>query len=235
MPRHYQEAMRRPDAEQWQKACEKEYQCIMKNQTYDLVPRDSLPPEANVLGNTWVFKIKPGMLYRARLCVRGDWQIEGVDFFEVFAPTARLQSFRILLHLGAAYDLKIEQVDFETAFMNGDLEEDVYMRQIPGFVDQDNPTHVCKLKKALNGIRQAPRQWFAKLKESLLQMGYTQSKFDPTMMYRLDSNSCFFILIFVDDLLIAASHSEENATIQADTRQQIRHQRLGRSHHLSWN
>jgi hypothetical protein len=75
----------------------------------------------------WVFKVKPGMLFRTRLVVRGDWQIEGVDYFEVFAPTAKLQAFRALLHLGAQWDLEMEQLDFVTAFMNGDLTDEVYI------------------------------------------------------------------------------------------------------------
>ena len=90
MPRSFKEAMKRPDAAQWKEATDKEVACIHKNDTYDLVSREDLPGNANILGNTWVFKVKTGGLHRARLCVRGDWQIEGVDFFEIFAPTARL-------------------------------------------------------------------------------------------------------------------------------------------------
>jgi hypothetical protein len=209
MPRSFKEAMGRPDAEQWKAACDKEYECIIKNDTYDLIGRESLPAHANILGNTWVCKIKPGMLYRARLCVRGDWQIEGVDYFEVFAPTAKLASFRMILHLGATFDLEVHQVDFETAFMNGDIEEDIYMRQIPGYEDPEKPHHVCKLKKALNGIRQAPRQWFAKLKEALLELGFEQSKEDPTVLYRKGEGGFFYVLIFVDDLILATNNKKE--------------------------
>jgi hypothetical protein len=204
-PRTIQQAMARPDADKWKEATDKEVLCIHKNNTYDLVSRDSLPTGANVLGNTWVFKIKTGGLYRARLCVRGDWQIEGVDFFEIFAPTARLQSLRTVLQLAATLGLRAELVDFVTAFMNGDLEEDVFMRQIPGYEDPERPNHVCKLKKALNGIRQAPRQWFAKLREALLELGFKATVLDPTIFHRNADGHYFIVVVFVDDLLITAS------------------------------
>jgi hypothetical protein len=153
----------------------------------------------------WVFRLKTGELYRARMVVRGDWQIEGLDYLEVFAPTAKMQTFRCLLHLGGHFDLEIESFDFVTAFMNGDLEEDVYMRQPQGFHDPSKPTHVCKLKKALNGIKQAPRAWYAKLTEALLEFGFTQSPSEPTMFYVITASTKLFVLVFVDDLLVAGT------------------------------
>jgi len=210
IPKSWQQAMASPEQEYWREAAEKEYKGILKNDTYDLIPLADLPPSANILGNMWVFRLKPGNLFRARMVVRGDWQIEGVDFFEVFAPTAKLQTFRTLLHLGGHYDLEMEQLDFVTAFMNGDLEEDVFMRQPQGFVNKDHPTHVCKLKKALNGIRQAPRQWYAKLKEALEELGFNENPSEPTLFQSITSTTKMFVLVFVDDLLVAATTTFKN-------------------------
>jgi hypothetical protein len=208
IPRTWQQAMASPEKDQWYQAAQKEYQNILKNETYDLIPLTEVPAGANILGNMWVFKLKPGNLFRARMVVGGDWQIEGLDFFEVFAPTAKLQTFRCLLHLSAHHDLEMEQFDFVTAFMNGDIEDDVYMRQPQGFTKTDQPTHVCKLKKGLNGIRQAPRAWYAKLTQGLLSLGLTQNPAEPTMFQCITQTTKLFVLVFVDDLLCAASTTE---------------------------
>jgi hypothetical protein len=227
MPRSFQEAMRRPNADLWREATDKEVAAILKNETYELVSRDELPPTANILGNTWVFKIKTGGLHRARLCVRGDWQIPGVDYFEVFAPTSRLQSFRLILHLAATLGLVLKQVDFVTAFMNGKLQEDVYMRQIPGYEDPSRPHYVCKLKKALNGIRQAPRQWFAELREELTRLGLLQSERDPTIFFQCSSADCVYVVVFVDDLLIAATRQQQADDLTSNLAQKFELKDLG--------
>jgi histone deacetylase 1/2 len=99
----------------------------------------------------------------------------------------------------------MEQVDFVTAFMNGDLQEDVYMRQPQGFHHPDFPHHICKLKKALNGIRQAPRAWYAKLTEALLELGLVQNSAEPTMFFCITESTKLIVLVFVDDLLVAAT------------------------------
>ena len=156
IPKTWQQAMASPEKDQWHEAALKEYHNILKNETFDLIPVSEVPAGANILGNMWVFKLKPGNLFRARMVVRGDWQIEGLDFFEVFAPTAKLQAFRALLHLGAHYDLEMEQLDFVTAFMNGDIEDNVYMRQPQGFTLPEKSTYVCKLKKGFEWYPTSP-------------------------------------------------------------------------------
>ena len=215
IPRTWQQAMASPEKDHWFEAALKEYNNFRKNETYDLIPLSEVPAGANILGNMWVFKLKPGNLFRARMVVRGDWQIEGLDFFEVFAPTAKLQAFRALLHLGAHYDLEMEQLDFVTAFMNGDIEDNVYMRQPQGFTLPDKPTFVCKLRKGLNGIRQAPRAWYAKLTQALLSLGFTQNPSEPTLFQCITKTSRIFVLVFVDDLLAAANTSEMIARLGA--------------------
>jgi hypothetical protein len=152
----------------------------------------------------WVFKLKQGNLFKARMVERGDWHIEGVDFFEVFAPSAKLQTFRALLHLGAQYDLEMEQLDFDTTIMNGDIQDDVYMRQPQGFVLTDTPTHVCKLKKGFNGIRQTPRAWYEKLTQRFHELGFTKNPVEPNLFQCHTSTTKIFV-VFVDDLLAAAT------------------------------
>jgi hypothetical protein len=215
IPRTWKQAMESAEKDQWYAAAQKEYENILKNDTYELIPPNQVPNQANILGNMWVFKLKPANLFRARLVVRGDWQIEGVDFFEVFSPTAKVQTFRSILHLGAHHDLEMEQLDFVTAFMNGDLEERVYMRQPQGFHDPDKPHHVCKLKKALNGIRQAPRAWYAKLTKALLELGLEQNQAEPTLFQCITTTTKLFVLVFVDDLIVSATTTDMIHTLGA--------------------
>lgn len=224
LPRNHREALNGPDSASWRAAMDKEMECLQKNNTFTLVPRTA---NMHVLGNQWVWRIKPGGLFKARIVVRGDWQIEGVDFFEVFAPTAKLASLRIVLHLAGVYGLHVEQVDFVTAFLNGDLEEDIFMRQVPGYEDPSRPTHVCKLNKALYGLRQAPRQWFAKLKEALESMSFTQSRSDLSIFFKRNGSSCFFIVVFVDDLTLAASDKQMLEDFKAEMGRRFEMKDLG--------
>jgi len=196
------------DVDKWMKAESVEVESILKNDTYELVPRSS---NMNVLGNKWVYRIKPGGLYKARIVVKGYLQKEGVDFYEVFAPTAKHITLRAILHLAASLDLELDQVDFTTAFLNGDLHEEIHMEQIPGHEDPEKPNHVCKLKKALYGLKQAPRQWFAKLKEALEQMGFQQCMADACLFWQKDNDHLFFVVVYVDDLILAASNKEKLA------------------------
>jgi hypothetical protein len=142
-------------------AVEKELRSLTDNQTWDLVP---IPPHQRVIGSLWIFKVKRDssgkiLKFKARVCARGDQQTFEVDYHETFAPTLRYTTLRVLLSLACSLDLEIEQFDVVTAFLNADVDEDIYMHPPPGL--EGTSSHgqrlVCKLKRSLYGIKQAPR------------------------------------------------------------------------------
>eukprot|EP00253_Pinus_taeda_P031252 PITA_31252 len=152
---------------------DEELEQIEKNNTWELVPR---PKDKNVIGTKWVFKNKlneNGEVIRntARLVCKGYAQQEGIDFEETFAPIARIQAIRMFLALSSFQKFKIFQMDVKSAFLNGDLEEEVYVEQPDGFILGNDPNLVCRLKKSLDGLKQAPRAWYYHLDKYLHQQG----------------------------------------------------------------
>ncbi|GMF21325.1 unnamed protein product [Phytophthora fragariaefolia] len=157
IPRSLKEARRGPHAKQWEEALLVEYRALVKNGTWELVP---LPKGRTVLGCHWAFDVKynpDGTIdrFKARLVVRGNTQIYGIDYDEIFSPVARYESLRLFLALATIQDLYVHQMDVSTAFLNGTLFEDIYMQQPHGF-RHGNASTVCKLKKSLYGLKQAP-------------------------------------------------------------------------------
>jgi hypothetical protein len=154
-PTNFEEARKEED---WVRAMNEELDQIEKNNTWELVPR---PENKNVIGSKWVFKNKmneKGQVVRnkSRLVCKGYAQVEGQDFDETFAPVARLEAIRMFLAYSCHKNFKVYQMDVKSAFLNGDLEEEVYMEQPEGFSLSNKPNYVCKLAKALYGLKQAP-------------------------------------------------------------------------------
>jgi Reverse transcriptase (RNA-dependent DNA polymerase) len=171
---------------------------------------DSAPTGARPIGTKWVFKIKKDgdrriQRFKARLVAQGFRQKEGVDCEEVFAPVSKYSTLRALLAKAAVDDLELHQLDIKTAFLNGELEEEVYVRQPPGFSSID-ARKVCRLKKALYGLRQAPRAWHQRLRAALIDNGFTPSSADPGLFTSTNKQGeTSYVLVYVDDLLLAAS------------------------------
>jgi len=164
----------------------KEHTQLLKMETWNLVPAP--PSNVIVLGNRWVLKTKYGvdgkpLLKKARLVVQGFTQIPGIDFFEIYASVVRPSSFKALFTLAAQNDWLIHQMDVKTAFLNGKLEEILYMKQPQGFEDKDKPTWVCKLIRALYGLKQSPRIWFHTLSEFLKTQGFLLINADQEVLY----------------------------------------------------
>ena len=207
-PRTLKQALQSPNVVEWQSAMNKEYDSLLKNATWDLVPR---PKGVNVVGNRWVFKVKRNMdgtisRFKARLVAQGFTQTHGVDYGEVFSPVARLQTIRSLLALGNAHNLEIHQMDVCTAFLNGDLDCEVYMEQPKGFIDSQYPDHVCKLKKGLYGLKQAARCWNSTLHEYMTSAGYRVCSADGCVYIkseRQSDGSVKFVIfpLYVDDVI----------------------------------
>ena len=166
-PATIQEALSYPD---WRKAMDAEFQALIKNKTWDLVPYSE---DMNVVTNKWVFIVKykaDGSIerFKARLVAKGFQQLASVDFFETFSPVVKASTIRVIFLLVVTYGWDVQQVDANNAFLNGTLQEIIFMVQPKGFEDSAWPHHVCKLKKALYGFKQALRAWFDRLKTALL-------------------------------------------------------------------
>lgn len=187
---------------------QEEMESFYKNQTWEL---SELPKGRRALTAKWIYKRKEGVpgvegaRWKARLVVRGCNQREGIDYNEVFSPVVRHTSIRMLLAFVALYDLELEQLDVKTAFLYGELEEEIYMKQPEGFAIPGKESQVCRLKKSLYGLKQAPRQWYKKFDTFMVEQGYTRSRYDSCVYFRQYSDGSFiYLLLYVDDMLIAS-------------------------------
>ncbi|WVZ23807.1 hypothetical protein V8G54_002351 [Vigna mungo] len=204
-PRSYKEALDSSDRHLWQGAMEEELEALKKNSTWRLV---DLPKGKKVIGSKWIFKKKeatPGgekARYKARLVAKGFTQIEGVDYHEIFAPVVKHCSVRVLMAIVAHCNLHLEQLDVRTAFLHGDLEETIYMKQPDGFAVDDR---VCLLQKSLYGLKQSPRQWYRKFDDFLIKLNFKRCNYDDCVYTLNHDGEMLYLLLYVDDILIASS------------------------------
>ena len=143
---------------------------------------------------------------KSRLIAQGYTQVEGIDFDETFAPIARLESIRILLAIASHLNFKLYQMDVKSAFLNGMLQEELYVEQPKGFVDPHKPDDVYKLKRALYGLKQAPRAWYDRLTTYLTKHGFKRGSANTTLFIRTDKNSFVVAQIYVDDIVFGATN-----------------------------
>ena len=205
-PRSYSQAVK---DKIWRGAMKQEVIAHEESGTWDIV---SLPKGKKAIGCQWIYKLKfnaDGTVERpkARLVACGNNQVQGDDFSETFAPVVKMGTIRSLLALVAAKGWEVHQMDVHNAFLHGDLNEEVYMRLPPGFTHSD-PTKVCLLRKSLYGLRQAPRCWFEKLTNSLLEYGFLQSYSDASLFTYTKDSKEIRVLIYVDDLVLASNDLE---------------------------
>ena len=203
-PKTYKEAMASRDVAFWKEAINDEMDSIMSNQTWELV---DLPPGSKPIGCKWVFRRKyhtDGMIqtFKARLVAKGFKQREGIDYFDTYAPVARTTSIRILFALASIHNLFVHQMDVKTAFLNGDLNEEVYMEQPEGFVLLGNENKVCKLVKSLYGLKQAPKQWHEKFDHVILSNGFRHNNVDKCLYSKTCDDYMVIVCLYVDDMLI---------------------------------
>jgi len=191
----------------WLAAMQEEIDALKANGVWKLV---DLPRNRKPLKSKWVWKVKYlpcGKIERlkARLVIKGFMQIAGVDFTDTFAPVVRLDSLRVLCALIALYDLETVQIDVQTAFLNGELDELIFMAQPAGFVDAGFPDKVCQLLKALYGLKQAPRQWLHMLHDFLTTLGFRRCYKDQCIYVRtsMDPADTMYLAVYVDDITIA--------------------------------
>ena len=205
----YEEAQKRPDWPKWEEAIKKELESLEKMGTWRLVKR---PPGTNVVDTKWVLKIKKNSAgeidkYKARLVARGFTQIYGVDYYETYAPVARMTSFRLLLAIAARNGWTVDNFDFDSAYLNSKLADDevVYIEQPPGYETKDRDDWVMRLLKSLYGLKQGARNWYEHLYRALMELGFTRSEADHGVFFKEVGKHIIIFAVHVDDGMVTGS------------------------------
>ena len=199
IPNSYQNAIRSPQHLDWKAAMDREMGSILENKTWKVIPNTG----QKTVKCRWVFTRKDDGRFKARLVAKGYSQMHGIDYTETFAPTVKWNTIRLLFALAAFYDLELFQMDAITAFLNGDLDEIIYMDLPEG---HEQVGMICQLLRSLYGLKQAPRQWYQKLENCLKSIGFRRSAADPCLYIRgTEPENSVYIAIYVDDLAIVGS------------------------------
>ncbi|CAI5929339.1 unnamed protein product [Closterium sp. NIES-65] len=195
-PRSYAEAVEGPYSSQWQAAMDAEMASWKSTGTYvDAVP----PPGANIVSGMWIFRR------------------QGVDYFQTFSPTPKMTTLRVLLHIAAQRDYELHSLDFSTAFLQGSLHEEIWLRRPPGFTGTFPPGTQWSLRQPVYGLRQAPREWHDTLRTTLAALGFAPSTADPSLFLRTDTSlPPFYILVYVDDLVFATADTAGLAYVKSE-------------------
>lgn len=215
LPNSIQEAMSHPG---WLAAMEDELSSIYKNDTWDLVP---LPPDRQAISTKWVFRIKhnaDGTIakFKARLVAKGFQQREGHDYTETFAPVMKWNTLRSVISLAGHQGWTIVHLDVKTAFLNGDIQEDIYVKPPPGYESLTHPHHACKLKKALYGLKQAPRSWYCKIDDYLTGQGLQKSSADQNLYFHEKDGLLTLLILYVDDVYLTGNNLSYIARLRSD-------------------
>ena len=233
-PRTMREAMSRPDSRRWQAAAQAEFDSLQKAGTYELV---QLPIHRKSIGCKWVWKTKRGAdgrvtKYKARLVAKGFAQTYGLDYEETYAPVARYPSIRALIALSAHHDWELHQMDVKSAYLNGDLEEEIYMDQPEGFVVEGKEDWVCRLKKSLYGLKQAGRTWYQKIDVALKRRGFNTLPSDYCIYVWRQGPIIIIIALYVDDLLLASNDLERLSQFKSDLTTEFEMEDLGEANFI---
>ena len=177
------------------------------NDVWDLV---ELPNGAKTIGCKWVFKTKKDSLgnieiYKVRLVAKGFTQKEGIDYTETFSPVSKKDSLSVIMTLVAHFDLELQQMDVKTAFHNGNLEEEVYMKHPKRFSSSSGEHLVCKLKKSIYGLKQASYQWYLKFHDVISSFGFVENIMDQCIYQKVSGSKICFLVLYVDDILLATN------------------------------
>ncbi|CAI7887427.1 unnamed protein product [Closterium sp. NIES-53] len=217
-PRSYAEAITGPYSSQWETAMDAEMASWKSTSTYvDAVP----PPGANIVDGMWIFRVKwpPGSppFFKARYIARGFIQRHGVDFFQTFSPTIKMTTLWVLLHVVAQRDYELHSLDFSTAFLQGSLHEEIWLRCPPGFTGSFPTGTQWSLQRPDHGLRHAPREWHDTVRMTLVALGFAPSIADPSLFLRTDTLlPPFYILVYVDNLVFATADTEALALMKSE-------------------
>ena len=232
-PTNLVEALASDCAKQWETAANSEYQSLLENETWELT---ELPSGRKSIGCKWVFKVKRGSdgrvsRFKARVVAKGYAQKYGVDYDETFSPVVRYSSVRALLAFAVRNDMLVHQMDVVTAFLNGTLEEEIYMQQPEGYVQPGKEHLVCKLKKSLYGLKQSPRCWNTAFRSYMELIQFKQSAADPCVFVRVDGTDVIVVAVYVDDLIVLAKVQETMGRVKKSLTAQFKMKDLGKLHY----
>ncbi len=225
-PTCFEQAIGNP---KWDNAMDKEMVALDANATWELVV---LPKDKKAIGYKWVYKVKHNAdgsvnKYKVRLVAKGYAQTYGIDYEETHSPIAKMTTIRAIIAMVAAKGWSLHQMDVNNVFHHGDLQEEVYMEQPPGYVDQTHPNLVCRLKKTLYGLKQAPRAWSDKIGQYLVTSGFQTSNADFSLYVKKTNHGIIVIVIYVDDLIITGDSDADIFDLKKLLKQKFEMKDLG--------
>jgi len=225
------EALSRADKNKWKEAMKEEINSFEENDAWEVV---DIPTNGTVVDCKWVFKRKVDneneVRYRARLVAKGFSQKQGIDYDETFSPVVRYTTLRFLFALSVNLNLKVRHLDVTTAFLNGFLEENVYMRQPEGFIkDGSDKTKVLKLKRAIYGLKQSSRAWYKRVDEVLIKLGHKKSDIEPCLYVKNKNKKITVITIYVDDFFIFFNDDCETENVKTELSSKFKLKDLGKA------
>ena len=226
-PKTMNQAKKRPDAQRWMKAAQDEMDSLLEHDTWSLTKP---PLGRKIIGSKWVFKIKHdenGERYKCWLVAQGYTQAQGIDYHKTFAPVARFGSIRTLLAIAAKRKMYVHQMDVHTAFLNGKLDEDIFMSQPEGFEVEGKEDMVCHLRHSLYGLKQSPRCWNKELSCHLVKSGFEQSIADPCVFFQWKNSKLNVVSIYVDDLILVVDLMEDLQKTKAELSARFKMKDLG--------
>ena len=232
-PKSFKQAISCDDKDLWREAMANEARSLAENETWELC---DLPEGRQAIDNRWVYKVKRNSTgevekYKARLVIKGFSQVHGVDYDETYSPVARYSSIRLLLAKAAKYNLIVHQMDAVTAFLQGELSEQIYMRQPDGL--NDGTGRVCRLKRALYGLKQSSRVWNDKLNDVLVnEMKYNRSAVDRCVYYKHSNQNTIILAVYVDDVMIFASNATMCTKLKSELQRHFKMKDLGEAKSL---
>ena len=231
-PKNYKQAMQSEEWNQWDKAMTEEMISLVSKGTWEVIEKKSLPKNRKALRNMWIYKKKKDKhgnvsRYKARLVIKGYSQIPGQDFTETFASVAKFNTIRLLIALAAEFKWNMTQMDVKTAFLNGDLDEEIYMRPPEGYPSDS----LLKLRKGLYGLKQAPRQWNKKLVTFLKKLGFNQCSSDECLFVLRKGKNILFMAVYVDDLIMADNNNALREEVADALKEEYEMDDIGR---LEW-
>ncbi|BES91891.1 Hydra magnipapillata [Nesidiocoris tenuis] len=221
-PQTYEQALASPEKSNWVQAMESEIRSLKENKTWTM---ETLPKGKRTLPCKWVYKVKmnpDGTIdkYKARLVAKGFSQRKGQDYEQTFSPVAKTSTIRSILSIAASRKLSLTQFDVSTAFLYGELDEEIYIEQPKGF--EDNSEKVCRLRRSLYGLKQAPRCWNRRFAKYLKSIGFKQSEADSCLFIRKDGENLTLLALYVDDGLLATTKAEQAEVILNQLRQEFK-------------
>lgn len=204
-PINYNQAINSSQSALWTEAMQAELESMKDNQAWKLVEPTS---SVKLIGCKWVFKTKKNSIgrierYKARLVAKGFTQREGIDYHETFSPVSTKDAFRMIMALVAHYDMELHQMDMKTAFLNGELEKEIYMKQLQDFEEQGSEHMVCRLKKSIYGLKQSSRQWYLKFDSVMIENGFVENPLDECIYFKVRRSKFIVLVLYVDDILLA--------------------------------